>query len=38
MFESVEFWELVAAIVIGGFAFHVINIVGGMVWAFLFGK
>lgn len=38
MFESYEFWELVAAIVVGGFIFHAVNIVGGLLIEFLFGK
>jgi hypothetical protein len=38
MFESVEFWELVAAIVIGGFIFHAVNIVGGAILTKLFGE
>jgi hypothetical protein len=36
--ESLEFWDLVAAIVVGGFIFHAINLIGGVIWAFLFGE
>ena len=38
MFESVEFWELVAAIVIGGFIFHAVNIFGVALLTKLFGE
>ena len=38
MFESVEFWELVIAVMVGVAGLKLLDFIGGLVWIKLFGK